>query len=176
MNVRQKALLIVGAALCLTLILAAPSHAVQYASGGQIGPSSVGQGACKYMRNTVNGWLQIETAPPTIYARNSWSGSGNDWQLVRYRAFLVNAYNGTVVASTGYSGNAWAGDNTPARFSGITTFSGDWRGNYRVEYRVEWLSSTGAVVGWAAHSFNSYRYFNQMIGPYGPISSCAKIM
>lgn len=166
----------------LTVLVAAvgvvqPVHAAAYAAGGAIGPSSIGQGTCSYMRTNLNGWLQTETAPPAIYARNYTYGGGNDRQLVRYRAFLVNAYTGATVRATGYSGLAWAWDNRPAPFSGMTVLTGDWRGNYYVDYRIEWLDSTGTrVLGWAAHRFVSYRYFNQRIGPYGPIGSCAKII
>lgn len=158
-----------------TLQLLAPAaSAAVYARDGRTGKSYVYRGACSYMRTNLNGWLRTETAPPAIYARNRRSGYGNDSQLVRYRAFLVDAWTGDTISSTNYTSWARAYDNRPANFLGNTYFDAGWRGNYVIDYRIEWRRGDGTVAGWVAQRHNSYNAYYQNVGPYGPIATCYK--
>ncbi|MCW2637546.1 MAG: hypothetical protein JWQ99_3913 [Blastococcus sp.] len=174
-RIRRSALRLFVAFLSLAAVVgfASPAGATVIGSSGATGVSSVGQGACEYLPAWGN--LRVSEAPPTIYARNYRSGGGNDWQYVRYSIALIDAASGAVLQQTGYSGAAVAWDNAPARFSGQTSLLANWRGNYRMLVTIEWLDTTGrTVLGRAYQRVDSYRYWSNAVGPYGPFSSCAK--
>ena len=170
----RSIVVILVAVLALQVIAAPAAHAYVYSSGGAPGTSRVYRGACRFMRTNLNGWLRTVTDPPDIYARNYRYGYGNDSQYVRYRAFLVNAYTGATVDSTGYTAWTLARDNAPAQFTGYTVFDAYWRGNYVVDYRIEWWAG-GGVSGWAAQRIDSYNAYYQNVGPEGPYSTCFKV-
>lgn len=115
--------------------------------------------------------------PPAIYAINYRAGFGNDFQPVRYRVFIVDRFTNRTVATSGWSGTAWAADNSPARFSGSAFFNLNPNGQYLVDYRIEWLrTSDHAVVGWVADRAVSYNYVNGFgVGLLGPLSHCMRI-
>lgn len=182
---RRKAssvmLLVMTMVSMLGFSIAMPGTAAagELGSGGWAkGPSSIGQGSCSYMP----AWavLRISAAPPNIYAANHVSGWGNEWQWVQYRALLRDYNTGAIVASTPYTSLVKAYDNSPAQFSGVTTFDASWKGHYVLDYHIQWIdsrySTPGAVTGWSIQRFDNYAYYSNRTGPYGPISSCLKYL
>ena len=161
----------VAAVSLLVFVPASPASAYMYASGGNTGGASTVRGSCNYMRTNVSGWLRMITNPPTVTGVNLTYGTDFTW--VRYRAYLVNVNTGSSVYATGWSGWLQARDDTAATWSGYTTLDGDWNGNWTVDYRIEWWNST-RMLGWQAHRIRPYNYYDQRIGPYGPISTCYK--
>jgi hypothetical protein len=160
-------------AVAALLGLAGPAGATLIASAGATGPSAVGRGSCEYL--PVWGSLRTNVAPPAIYARNYRAGGGNDWQYVRYSVSLIDAVSGAVVQQGGYSGTTVAWDNSPARFTGQTSFVANWRGNYRALFMIEWLDTTGrTILGRAYERVDSYTYYSNGAGPFSPGSTCAK--
>ncbi len=166
--------LLIGLLALLGVGLAAgTAGATVAAAAGMIGPSGVGHAGCSNKAYTNT--LQIQVAPPTVYARNFNAGAGNDAQYVRYAVYLVNARTGATVGSTGFSGIAVAVDNAPARFTGSSFFNAASNGMYVVQIRVEWLNNARtAVVGWAAHTLDGYRYFDVYNSYRGTFETCKK--
>ena len=168
-----RRLVVVLVAIAALVGSVSPAGATLISPSGAIGPSAVGQGKCEYL--PVWGDLRISAAAPTIYARNYRAGGGNDWQYVRIAAALINTSTGTVVQQTGFSQATVAWDNVPARFSGQSSFRAGWRGNYRVMFTIEWLDgSARTVLGRAYQRVDSYLYYSNGVGPFSPVSSCAK--
>lgn len=157
----------VAAASMITVGNADRVSAATYWSSGSVGYATVPQGVCTYH----NSWRRLDASidPPAIYARNT--TAAQDWQWVRYRVFVVDAF-GQTVQSSGYSAFVVAYDNVPATFSGRTTFTNVPDGS-RIDLRIEWWSPT-QQVGALAHRVDSYLHYSGMVGPFGNMSSCAK--
>ena len=160
-----------ASATLLTTVGAAPAQAYEYRSGGDTGHSNTsGTGKCK---QTTWRTLVVSAEPPAVTGVDLLGGA-KDYTWVRYKAYLVNAYNGATVEQTGWSGWLQAADNQVATWSGISTLSGDLRGNYVMDYRIEWWNST-RQLGWEAHRVGKYNFYNDYnVGPFGPFSSCYK--
>jgi len=173
---RRGRMMLAGVVAATTMFVgAASASATQTSTTGLAGPSAVSPGTCKYVRTNVSGSLQTVTAPPSVWARNSVTGWGNDAQRVRYMAFAVEVGTGRVLTNTGWSGTVRAWDNKPAQWTGSTMLNVDWRVNFQVNYLIHWLNSSGVVVGSALQVVDSYRYYDGFnVGPYGPFASCAK--
>lgn len=162
--------LVVGALLGA----ASPAGATVVWSSGATGYTEVRQGACSYA--SVWRTLHVSAQPPVIYATNYRPGWGNDSQYVRYSVTLIDYDTGTPLQQSGYSGIAVARDNVAAQFSGTTLFNARTPGNYRILFTIEWLDSSGrTVLGRAYERVDSYRYFEDRVGPFGPYRSCAHI-
>lgn len=168
------ALAVIGA-LAAGALAAGPASADTYSSGGAPGTYTAYQVRCQYQNRQTSGAMVMTVTPPRVYARNYTAGAGNDSSWARYRLFVVNALTGATIQASGYSGWVLATDNVPATWSGTTTFSQAWQGNYRIETRIEWSTST-TQLGWAADRTYQYQYYNMYnVGPFGPISSCVKL-
>jgi hypothetical protein len=168
---------VIGIALTLaaTAVAAPTASATVGGSSGAPGPSQVSQGKCYYVRTNTTGSLRTVTAPPTVWARNVRTGWGNDTQRVRYAAFAVEVGTGRYLDQTGYSGMVWAGDSTPATWTGSTTLNvSDRTKNFMVVYLIEWIDNYGRIVGSVAQIVDSYLYYHQNIGPYNAMVSCLK--
>lgn len=154
--------------VALGVLGVSPAGAATMSSSGSIGTATIPQGVCRYL----GAWnqLNIETAPPSIYARNNRPGAGNDSQWVRYQVFLE--VNGKPVRASSYSGFAIAYDNSPAKFSGLTTFAAVPDGS-RLLVGIEWWNST-TKLGELVYRVDSYIHYSNNVGPYGPMSSCAR--
>jgi hypothetical protein len=166
----SRLLAVVTAVLAVLAVNAPAADAAYITSGGRPGPVYVPRANCAF--NNAWGTLTLSTNPPTIYAPNRYSGAGNDRRLVRYRVSVVNLNTGQTVASTALSGWAWAWDNYPAQFSGVTTLRVDWRYQYSLRYRVNWYNRYGTRTGYAIHRADAYNYYQGGIGPFGPLSVC----
>ena len=172
---RGRLLLAGVVAAAAMFVGAAGASATPVSTTGLAGPSTVAQGSCKYVRTNLSGSLRSVTAPPSVWARNSVAGVGNDAQRVRYMAFAIEVGTSRVLTNTGWSGTTWAWDNKAASWTGSTTFNMDWRVNFQVGYLIQWLNSAGAVVGSTLQVVDSYQYYDGFnVGPYGPFFSCAK--
>jgi hypothetical protein len=171
---RSRHVFLMAVMIAALLGMASPAGATVVWSSGATGYTTVSLGKCSY----ASVWRTLYTSapPPTIYATNYRTGWGNDAQYVRYSVMLIDYDSGVTLQSTGYSGIAVAWDNSPAQFSGSTSFSARAPGNYRVLFNIEWLDdSGGTVLGRAYQRVDSYRYFEDRAGPFGPYRSCAHI-
>jgi hypothetical protein len=140
---------------------------------GARGSSYVPEGRCKYGNTGLRGFLDTSVAPPVVSGANRFARRRSERTWVRYRVELVdaNAGHATLVES---SWSSWilVGERARRTWTGTSAFTGDWRGNYRLDVLVEWWTSS-TRVGWRLHRLVSYDFFDQYnTGPYGPISSC----
>lgn len=164
-------LLTTGVLAPLMLFGAPAANAWAYSWGGSPGPYTTSAISCKWKIFGTSSNLVMTAQPPRVWARNVRAGYGNDGSWVRYNAFVVDARTGATLGQSGYSGWAYATDQTPAVFSGVTTFAKPYYGSYYVDYRIEWSTST-AATGWVAERHSSYLYYNQYnVGPFGK-NSC----
>jgi hypothetical protein len=144
--------------LALVAASAAAAEAAVYDGGGVFGFNGPATVTCRHM--AVRGQIRTETPPPKAFAYNRTAGGGNDWQQVRYRLLYRDATTGAVVASSNWSPLAWAGDNTPAQWSGTTMWSFDWRAKIRVDTHIQYYNRNGAYEGFLSHKADRYHYFD----------------
>ena len=166
-----------AALLALASLLAAtPAQAAIYAGSGSFGYHAVPQIDCRHKTYGTTGVLEMTAAPPTVYTANFRAGAGNDGSYVRYAVFLVDYNTKQTLASSSYSAFAWAADNAPARWSGVSQFSPNWRGRYLIDYRIEWWNpGASAPYAWSAYRADRYFYVaaNNVAG--GVWESCMKM-
>lgn len=133
------------------------------------GPSVIFPASCKYGSAPFPGYLRVSTRPPKV--KGEASRPGREW--VRYGAWLVDPARNTVLASP-WSGWLRAGDGTWATWRGETTFTANWRGNYRIEFRIEWWNQSRRI-GWQVRRITDYYYFDEWNTAWGgPFSSCMR--
>src|SRR4051812_14302025 len=70
----------------VSLAVAAPANAYQYAAGGYVGGVSWPRGECR--DKPVWGQLQVIAKAPVVSSPNVHAGYGNDAFWARYRAYL----------------------------------------------------------------------------------------
>jgi hypothetical protein len=169
-----RLLLVTATALLSLLSLNAPAHAAIYAAGGNWGPYTQADATCRSRIYGTSKVVDISVPTPRVFANNAHYGSNNDWAWVRVRAFVVNASTGAVVTSSGYSSWSYATDVTPASWSGVTTFSMNGNGNYRVDHRIEYWNSS-VQVGWVADRINRFRLINTYGAGIGTFGSCSYV-
>jgi hypothetical protein len=162
-----------GVLVALLCSVPAAAQADVLAAKGKRGRSAVPTGHCKYGNTGLRGFLTTSVRPPVVTGANLRRRRRNDRTSVRYAVYLVDATNGhRTLEVSNWSGWLRVREATRATWSGTTSFTYDWSGNYRVDLRVEWWKA-GRRVGWRAHRVTSYQFFDQYnAGPYGPISSC----
>jgi hypothetical protein len=137
-------------------------------------PHSPGQSAifganCKYGSAPYPGYLRVSTRPPNVTGTRSRPGA--EW--VRYAAWLVDPAGNTVRVSS-WSGWLVAGDDAWATWAGETSFTEDWRGNYRIEFRIEWWDQ-GSRLAWQVRRITDYYYFDEWNTAWGgPFPSCMR--
>lgn len=168
------AALLVLVSSVLSVLGSSPAQAVLYAGAGVWGYNVPSEVTCRYL--DAWGQLRTEVTPPLAYAYDRTAGAGNDTQQVRYRLFYVDQVTGASLGSSGWSGFAWAYDNYPARWSGVTMQSFDQRKVIRVETRIEFYNGrTGVYEGWTAHTADRY-WFYPGYATYGqgPMNACGK--
>lgn len=133
------------------------------------GPSVIFPASCKYGSAPFPGYLRISTKPPKV--KGEPSRRGREW--VRYGAWLVDPARNTVLASP-WSGWLRAGDGTWATWKGETTFTANWRGNYRIEFRIEWWNQSRRIA-WKVRRITDYYYFDEWNTAWGgPFASCMR--
>jgi hypothetical protein len=98
--------------------------------------------------------------------------AGAEW--VRYAAWLVDLAGNTVM-QTSWSDFLAAGDTAWATWTGETSFTADWRGNYRIVLRIEWWDES-SLLAWQVHRVNQYNYIDEWNTTWGggPFTSCMR--
>ena len=133
------------------------------------GQSSFFAANCKYGLAPYPGYLRVSTRPPNVSGIPSRAGA--EW--VRYVAWLVDPAGNTVVV-TPWSGWLSAGDGAWSTWSGETSLTADWRGNYRIDLRIEWWDAS-SLLAWRAHRITAYYYIDEWGTSWGgPFSSCMR--
>ena len=171
----MKARPIAGLALLIAVLCATPAQAQStvLSGAGARGSSYVPEGRCKYGNTGLRGFLETSVAPPVVSGADRFRRRRRERTWVRYRVELVdaNAGHGTLAGSD-WSSWIFVGERATRTWPGSTSFTGDWRGNYRLDVLIEWWTSK-ARIGWRWHRLVSYGFVDQYnTGPYGPISSC----
>jgi hypothetical protein len=164
-------LLLFGAVLaCLAT---SPAHAYVLDAAGKRGGSTTSGANCQYRNTGLRGYLTLTGYAPTVRGANLRRGR-RDLTYVRYKVFWMNAYNGDILARSGWSSWRLASDRRRYTWGGSSSWSLDWRGNYYLDIFVEWWKR-GRRIGWRDHRTGSYYFYDQYNrGPYGPYSSCAR--
>jgi hypothetical protein len=133
------------------------------------GPSQIFPGNCKYGSAPYPGYLRVSTRPPQVAGMPSRPGS--EW--VRYAAWLVDPAGNSVMAST-WSGWLQAADGAWATWTGETSFTADWRGNYRIVFQIEWWDRTTRLA-WKVSRIDNYTYIDEWNTSWGgPFTSCMR--
>ena len=92
---------------------------------------------------------------------------------MRYGAWLVDTAGNTVNPGA-WSGFLVAGDSAWATWSGETSFTEDWRGNYRIMLRIEWWDES-SLLAWQVNQINQYTYIDEWGTNWGgPFTSCMR--
>lgn len=133
------------------------------------GQTSIFPATCKYGLAPYPGYLRVSTRPPNVTGTSSRFGA--EW--VRYAAWLVDPAGNTVLA-TPWSGWLSAADGAWSTWTGETSFTADWRGNYRIDLRIEWWDQSSRLA-WRAHRITDYYYFDEWNTAWGgPFTSCMR--
>jgi hypothetical protein len=133
------------------------------------GQSAVFPANCKYGLAPYPGYLRVSTRPPNVTGTSSRPGA--EW--VRYAAWLVDSA-GNTVSVTSWSGWLAAGDGAWATWTGETSFTADWRGNYRIDFRIEWWDQSSRLA-WQVRRVTDYYYFDEWNTAWGgPFPSCMR--
>jgi hypothetical protein len=133
------------------------------------GQTSLHVATCKYGSAPYPGYLRISTRPP--YVMGTPTRAGAEW--VRYGAWLVDTAGNTVNPGS-WSGFLAAGDSAWATWSGETSFTHDWRGNYRIMLRIEWWDESKLLAS-QVHQVNQYTYIDEWNTNWGgPFPSCMR--
>jgi hypothetical protein len=133
------------------------------------GQSTIFPANCKYGSAPYPGYLRVSTRPPNVTGTPSRLGA--EW--VRYAAWLVDLAGNTVQV-TPWSGWLSAGEGAWATWTGETSFTADWRGNYRIDLRIEWWDQSSRLA-WQAHRITAYYYFDEWNTAWGgPFPSCMR--
>lgn len=99
------------------------------------------------------------------------SRPGAEW--VRFAAWLVDPA-GNTVSVTSWSVWLAAGDGAWATWAGETSFTANWRGNYRIEFRIEWWDQNNRIA-WQVRRITDYYYFDEWnTARGGPFPSCMR--
>lgn len=124
---------------------------------------------CKYGSAPYPGYLRVSTRPPNVTGTPT--RPGPEW--VRYAAWLVDPAGNTVLV-TPWSPWLSAGDGAWATWTGETSFTADWRGNYRIDLRIEWWDQSSRLA-WRVHRITDYYYFDEWNTAWGgPFPSCMR--
>jgi hypothetical protein len=133
------------------------------------GPSFIYAANCKYGSAPYPGYLRVSTRPPSVMGTPSRPGP----ERVRYAAYLVDPAGNTVSVSY-WSGWLPAGDGAWATWTGETSFTADWRGNYRIVIRIEWWDESRQIA-WQLRRVTDYYYIDEWnTARGGPFTSCMR--
>lgn len=147
----------------------APAPAPAPPPAAQPGQNAIFPASCKYGSAPFPGYLRVSTRPPNVMGAPA--RPGPEW--VRYAAWLVDPAGNTVSVSS-WSGWLQAGDGTWATWTGETSFTADWRGNYRIEFRIEWWSQSSRIA-WQVRRITDYYYIDEWNTSWGgPFPSCMR--
>lgn len=103
----------------------------------------------------------------------AWAAPGRT-QSIRYQLIALSAYNGQILATSNWSGWQTVRGNTAARWSGAGYVNVHWRSNAKIAFNIEFYRPGGGFQGRVTATPNSYLYYDQRIGPFGPIATCYK--
>jgi len=138
-------------------------------TGHAPGQSTFFAANCKYGLAPYPGYLRVSTRPPNVTGIPSRAGA--EW--VRYIAWLVDPAGNTVLV-TPWSGWLSAGDGVWSTWSGETSLTADWRGNYRIDLRIEWWDAS-SLLAWRAQRITAYYYIDEWGTSWGgPFPSCMR--
>lgn len=162
--------IIVLVVACFLLVAASQSAlALLLGQRGQRGPTVIYAATCKYGSAPFPGYLRVYTKPPRVQGIRRRPGA--EW--VRYRAWLVGP-SGSTVAVSNWSGWLRARDGRWATWGGLTSFTANWRGNYRIDLRIEWWNQR-RLLGWRADRITRYYYIDEWNTRWGgPFTSCMR--
>lgn len=133
------------------------------------GPSQIFPANCKYGSAPYPGYLRVWTRPPQVAGMPSRPGS--EW--VRFAAWLVDPAGNTVLV-TSWSDWLQAADGAWATWTGETSFTADWRGNYRIVFQIEWWDRSSRLA-WKVWRIDDYYYFDEWNTAWGgPFTSCMR--
>jgi hypothetical protein len=133
------------------------------------GHSAVFGANCKYGLAPFPGYLRVSTRPPNVTGTTSRPGA--EW--VRFAAWLVDPA-GNTVSVTSWSEWLAAADGAWATWPGETSFTADWRGNYRIDFRIEWWDQSSRIA-WQVRRITDYYYFDEWNTAWGgPFPSCMR--
>ena len=170
---RKSARIACALGVAFTLLLAgsvSAADAVVIGGNGKRGPSVTYAADCKYGSRPYPGYLKVTTWPPKVAGAPS--RPGREW--VRFRAWLVNPSGYGVGVWTDWSAWLRVRDDTWATWSGTTSLTADWRGNYRMDVAIEWWNNTRRI-GWRTHRITDYYYIDEWNTSWGgPFPSCMR--
>ncbi len=162
--------LVCATATILVLLLAGgPAQGAPQNHRGMVGAVQVpNQAGCYYVRTNTSGGLSLGTVPPV-----AWAARGRT-QAIRYRLLAANVANGRTISASNWSQWQVVRGTQAARWNGYGYIGAPWQSNVRLMYFVEFHRPGGQLEGSTVATPNSYQYFDQRVGPFGPITSCYK--